>query len=473
MDDNLSSVSSAITVTSADIDGLRRAFSGPIVVEGDPGYEDARRVWNGMIDRRPAIVAQAASVSDIAPALLFARKLALPIAVRGGGHNVAGNGTVDGGLVLDLSRLRGIRVDRESRTVRVEAGTTLADLDQATQPHRLAVPVGVVSATGVAGLTLGGGIGWLTRCYGLTVDNLVSAEIVTASGHRVRASRAENSELFWAIRGGGGNFGVVSSFTFRAYDIPERVLSGNFIYGPDRWHEALRAYEIWTQDLPDEITSIVSFLVPPPEWGMGEGPLMIFGFAWATADVDQGERVVDRLRRAAPPDAEVVEPKPWATWQTAADTLFPKGVRGYWKNTSFDRLDDDVIATIVRRASEQTWYGTGFDIHHLGGAYGRVGEDATPFPNRSARFWLNIYGFWPNSEDDRPRTRFVRGFAEDMEPFSSGGRYVNFLGAEPDSDRHQQALDVYGPEKLERLTAIKREWDPENLFRLNHNIPPR
>ena len=461
------------SATAGDpFDELRAHLAGTVLLPQDAGYDEARRVWNGMIDRRPAVVVRAASPADIAPSVRFARERGMPIAVRGGGHNVAGNGTVDGGLVLDLGALNSVDVDEETGVVRVEAGATMGDVDRATVPHGLAVPMGVVSGTGVAGLTLGGGVGWLTRAYGLAADNLISVKVVTASGETVRASGTEHPELFWGIRGGGGNFGVVSSFTFRAHPLPAEVFSGNLIYGRERWQGALRAWENWTRDLPDELTSIISFFVPPASWELGDDPMMLLGFTWASPDVMKGERIINVLRNAAPPDVEVVEPARWTEWQTAADEMFPKGVRAYWKNTSFDRLDEDVIEAIVRRAAEQTWRGTGFDIHHMGGAYERVPEDATPFPNRAARFWLNIYGFWPDAADDAARVSFVRGFAADMEPFATGGQYVNFMAAERGADPRALALAAYGPEKLERLTSLKRQYDPDNIFRLNHNIPP-
>ncbi len=461
------------TVTTGAFDGLRAQVSGTVVVPGDPGYEEARRVWNAMIDRRPAAVLRAATPLDIAPAVEFAQKHRLPIAVRGGGRNVAGTGTVDDGIVLDLGGLTTVEVDPAMRTVRVQAGATLADVDRATEVHGLAVPLGVVSGTGVAGLTLGGGFGWLTRAHGLSLDNLISAEVVTASGAVLQVSETENPDLFWGLRGGGGNFGVVSSFTFRAHPLPAEVFSGNLVYGRDRWAEALRAYGFWTRDLSDALSSIISFLVPPPNWDMGEDPLMVLGFAWADPDHEKGAQVIEPLRRDAPPDAEIIEGARWTAWQSAVDGLFPKGVRAYWKNTSFDRLDDAVIDVIVRRAAEQTWQGTGFDIHHMGGAYGRVPEDATSFPNRTARFWLNIYGFWPDPADDAALIGFVRGLAADMSPFASGGQYINFMGAEDGQDRRNQALTVYGRAKLERLITLKRMYDPDNVFRLNHNIPPR
>lgn len=455
------------------IEQVRTQVGGRVIEPGDDDFDDARRVWNGMIDRHPIAIVRAAGVGDIAPAIRLARELGVPLAIRGGGHNVAGNGTVDGGVVLDLGGLTAVEVDPVTREVRVAPGATLGDLDRATEPHGLAVPSGVLSPTGVAGLTLGGGVGWLVRAYGLSIDNLLAVDLVTAAGDQVHASETENEELFWGVRGGGGNFGVVSSFTFRAYPLGPEVYAGTFFYGLERWVDALRGFDAWAADAPDAMTALATFVVPPPEFELGDEPMMFLGWAWASDDRAEGERVADRLRRAAPPDGELVEPIRWVAWQSQFDMLFPKGVRAYWKNTPFDRLDDATIDVIVRRGAEQTWEGTAFDIHLMGGVFGRVPEAATPFPNRSARYWLNIYGFWPNAADDAARTAFVRGFAADMEPHASGGQYVNFLGHEGDArDTRAAALAAYGPEKLERLTALKRRYDPDNTFRLNHNIPP-
>ena len=460
------------TATRDQLDRLRADIRGIVTAEGEAGYDEARRVWNGMIDRRPVAVVRAASTDDVAPVIRTARDLGIPLAIRGGGHNVAGNGTVDGGLVLDLGGLTTVRVDPDAGTATVEPGATLADLDRATQAHGLAVATGVISGTGVAGLTLGGGVGWQTRARGLAADNLLAADVVTADGRIIRASDDDDAELLWGLRGGGGNFGVVTSFTFRTYPLGPEVFAGNLVYRPDRWPDALRAFAAWTEDLPDEITAISTTIVPPPEFELGDDPVLLLGYASTSPDRAAGAALVAPLRAAAPPDEEVNDPVSWVDWQSAADILFPKGVRAYWKNTSFDRLDADVIDVLVRRGREQTWRGTAFDIHHMEGAFGRVPEAATPFPNRSARYWLNVYGFWADASDDAARIAFVRGVVDDMEPFSSGGTYVNFLGLEPGEGVRQAAIDVYGRTKLERLVALKRRLDPENVFRLNHNIPP-
>jgi FAD/FMN-containing dehydrogenase len=453
------------------IASLRHVLRGQILTPTDPGFDEARRVWNGMIDKHPELIIRAADAADVAPVIAFARETGLPLAIRGGGHNVAGNGTVDDGIVLDLGALKAVEVDPDARLVRVEAGATLGDIDRATEPFGLAVPVGVVSGTGIAGLTLGGGVGWLTRRYGLTIDNLVSAEVVLATGERVVATETEHLDLFWGLRGGGGNFGVVTAFTFRAYPLGPEVFAGTLIYERSRWGEALRAYMAWTADAPDDVTTLLTFMVPPADWELGDQVLLLLGFAWAGADRSEGEAVIGRLRAACQPDTTVMDPVRWLAFQSAFDDALPAGVRAYWRNASFERLDDAAIDTLIASSGAQTRVGTAADLHHMGGAFGRVPEDATPFPNRSARFLLNIYGFWPDADDDAANTAWVKGFSDAMQPHAMAGQYVNFLGRD-DSDASQKALAAYGPSKLARLGTVKRRYDPENLFRINHNIPP-
>lgn len=451
---------------------LRTRLTGTLIGPGDPLYDETRHVWNGMVDVRPRAVVRAGSVEDIDPVLSVAQHEDLPLAVRGGGHNVAGHGTVEGGLVLDLSGLRQVDVDPGTRLVTVQPGATLADVDRATTAHGLAVPLGVVSATGVAGLTLGGGVGWLTRSNGLTLDNLVAADVVTGTGEHLHADARHNPDLFWGLRGGGGNFGVVSSFTFRARELPPSVLGGNLIYGREKWREALRAFARWTSDLPDGMNSIVSILGFPPGFGTGDEPVLIIGFAWMSPDHAEGLRLVERLRADAPPDEEEVGPVEWTAWQSAVDELFPKGSRGYWKNAAFSRLDDEVVDLVVGLASEVTWYGTGFDIHHMGGFFGRVPAGATAFPNRSARYWLNIYGYWLDAADDARLTAFARRAHAAVEPHTELGQYVNFLGAEHGPVTPEAAREAYGERTHAKLVELKKRFDPGNLFRLNHNIVP-
>lgn len=454
------------------LEALRTRLTGALVEPDDPLYDEARRVWNGMIDVRPRAVARAGSAADVDLVLAAAQHTGLPLAVRGGGHNVAGHGTVEGGLVLDLGALRRVDVDPATRRVTVAPGATLADVDRATAPHGLAVPVGVVSATGIAGLTVGGGVGWLTRSNGLTLDNLVGAEVVTGTREHLHVDARHNPDLFWGIRGGGGNFGVVTSFTFLARRLPPSVLGGNLVYRRAHWRAALQAYARWTADLPDEMNSIVSMLRLPPGFGMGEEPLLIVGFTWTSPDHEDGLRLIERLRADAPPDEEEVGPVQWPEWQSAMDELFPRGARGYWKNASFSRLDDEVVDALVGVAGEVTWFGTGIDIHHMEGFFGRVPAGATAFPNRSSRYWLNVYGYWLDPAEDVRLTAFARRAHAAMAPFAELGQYVNFLGAEQGPVTPEAARQAYGERTHRRLVELKDRYDPGNVLRLNHNIVP-
>ena len=451
---------------------LREKITGTIIEPGDPSYDDARAVWNGMIDVHPRVIIQVASNSDIDAGLHSAKATGLPLAVRAGGHNVAGHGTVADGIVLDLGQLNKVDVDPETRRVTVEAGATLADVDRATSQHGLAVPSGVISGTGVAGLTLGGGLGWLTRTHGLSIDNLIAVDLITANGEHLHVSQDEHPELFWGIRGCGGNFGVVTSFTFRAVALPNTIVGGNIFYNPQKWRSTLRAFEQWSRDVPDELNVIISTLVLPPEFGAGDNPWMIVGYNWAGEDPKECQVHLDRLREAAPPDLEKPGPPSWVERQHALDVIFPKGSRAYWKNLSFDRLDEEVIEVLSESGSRITWPGTGFDIYLLGGKFGGVPEATTAFPNRSTRFWLNIYGTWQDPTDDERLIGFVRQCHALMKPFAAQGEYVNFIASE-DLDRAAETTRrAYGDAKYQRLVALKDRYDPDNLFRLNHNVAP-
>ncbi|MEX5295895.1 FAD-binding oxidoreductase [Kocuria sp. CPCC 205268] len=453
---------------------LRDRLAGGLVEPGDPDYDRARRVWNGMIDARPRAVVRAGDVGDVDLVLAAAQRTRLPLAVRGGGHGVAGHGTVEGGLVLDLGRLRGVVVDPANQLVSVEPGTTIAGLDRATARHGLAVPGGLVGAAGVAGLTLGGGMGWLTRSNGLTLDNLDSADVVTAAGDHLHASEEENAGLFWGLRGGGGNLGVVTSFTFRARRLPSAVLAGNLYYRSPHWQDALTAFAEWSRGLPDEMNPVLSLAIPPPGAGMGDDPVLTVGFSWVSEDHVAGLDVVDGLREHAPPDAEEMGPTPWVTWQGARDGAFPKGSHGHWRNVPFSRLDEEVVDVLAGLGSGITCRGAGIDVHLLEGAFGRVPEEATAFPNRSARYWLTVYGVRHDPADDERLAAFVRGVREGMQPFAEHGEYINLMGpdAELGGDRAEAARLAYGREKHQRLAALKDRYDPGNLFRHNLNVAP-
>ncbi len=462
---------------AVDLEGLRRATEGTLVGPGDPGYDEARSVWNGMIDRRPAGILRAASVGDIATGLRFAREHDLRVGVRGGGHNVAGTGAVEGGLLLDLGGLASVSVDAATGVARTGPGATLGVVDAATQAHGLAVPVGVVTGTGIAGLTLGGGFGWLTRTYGLSLDNLLAADVLLADGATVRASATSESELFWGLRGGGGNFGIVTGFEFQAHPIGPEVFAGALIHERPRWADALRAFDAWTMDIPDELTPVVSFLAPPPSWDLGSETLMITGFAWAGPHRADGEHAIAPFRRACPADVELLDPTTWLAWQSSVDEVFPKGVRAYWKNATLDALGDGAIEMIVAWASRLPTRRSGFDIHAMGGAVARVPDDATAFPNRTARFLVNMYAVWDEPADDDRGKAWARGFHAALRAHAATGQYVNFLALDPTAGdpvaaARATALEAYGPAKFARLVALKGRFDPDNVFRLNHNIPP-
>ena len=448
---------------------------GRIVLPADDDWDEARAVWNGMIDRQPKAVLQAESPEDVAKGIGLAREHGLPLAVRGGGHNVAGNSTVESGIVIDMAAMNRVGVNPGTRIVTVGGGSTLGDLDRGTTPYRTAVPAGVVSSTGVGGLTVGGGMGWLTRAYGLSIDNLLDVHMVTASGEFVHASPQENAELFWGVRGGGSNFGVVTKFEFQGVPLEPEVFAGGVYFLPNKWKDALRLYAERSQDIPDELTTIVTWLTPMDHWGFPDHlagqPILMLTWCWAGKDMSRGEKAVEDLLKA---DADMVdtEPKKWLDVQTAADDLFPKGVHAYFKSTYFDDFTDDVIAVLAEHSLKRGSPIAGTDIHQLGGAYGRVSEDATAFGNRDANFILNVWGVWRDAADDAAEIKWVRDFWDAMQPHARGGHYTNFLGAEEGAELRLQTKDSYPPETWQRLVALKDEWDPDNVFRLNHNIPP-
>jgi FAD/FMN-containing dehydrogenase len=449
-------------------------LDGSAVLPGDGGWERARSVWNGMIDRQPVGVIRAASADDVVAGIGVARDRSLPLAIRGGGHNVAGNGTVGGGLVIDLGLLNGVHVDPSSRLVRVGGGATLGDLDRGTIGERIAVPSGVVSGTGIGGLTLGGGMGWLTRAHGLSIDNLAGATLVTADGRIVETSATDGPELFWGIRGGGGNFGVATELRFRGVPLGPDVYAGATFYTRSRWAEALRLYAGWAEHIPDELTTIVTWMTPPDDWlpeHLQGQPMLVLSWCWAGSDMADGERAVADLL-AAEPDHVSAGPTPWLDLQSSADAGFPWGAHAYFKSTYLDRLDEAAIATLVEHAGRRRSPVAGTDIHQLGGAYARVPDDATAFGRRDARFILNVWGVWEVPADDAREIGWVRDFWSAMQPHASGGHYVNFLGYEEGQELRRQARASYLRATWERLVALKDRWDPTNLFRLNHNIPP-
>jgi FAD/FMN-containing dehydrogenase len=462
----------AVTTTPVDdgaIDGFGEGLRGELLRPEDPNYDEARSIWNGMIDRRPALIARAAGVADVIAAVDFAREHGMLLAIRGGGHNIAGNAVCDDGLMLDLSGMRSVRVDPTARTARVEPGATLADFDHEAQAFGLATPLGINSTTGVAGLTLGGGFGWLTRKYGMTVDNLRSVDVVTADGVLRHASEADHPDLFWGIRGGGGNVGVVTSFEFALHEVGPEVLAGMVVYDGADAPDVLRHVRDFNETAPDEATVwVVLRKAPPlpflPERVHGEDVIVVVPFY--AGEIDEGEAVLAPLREYGDPVADVVGPHRYAEFQQAFDPLLTEGARNYWKSHNFSAIPDDAIDTVVEYARDLPTPLSEIFFGQLGGAMGRVPADATAFPHRDAAYGMNVHTRWEDPAMDDACIAWSREFFDAMAPYATGGVYVNFI-----SEREGEESLGYG-DNYERLVAVKTEYDPENLFRTNQNVEP-
>jgi FAD/FMN-containing dehydrogenase len=454
----------------ATVEELRQSVRGTVVVPGDADYEGARAVWNGMIDRRPAVVVRPAEVADVAAAVRFARSQDLEIAVRGGGHSLPGFSTTDGGLVIDLSRMRDVRVDTAKRRAMVEGGATWADVDQATQASGLAVTGGLVSTTGVGGFTLGGGVGWLTRAYGLASDNLIGAEIVTADGSVVRASESENADLLWGLRGGGGNFGVVTSFEFRLFPVGPTILGGPVFYPGDQVVRVLRAWRDATSSMPDDLNTLVSLGSAPPippipeAWHGKPVATVVAGFAGAIAD---GQAPAAPLRKLGEPIVDLLGEMPYLVLQTLVDAGWGPGARNYFTSSFLAELPDAAIDVLAAAHRSRPSPFHEIHLHQMGGAAARVGEDASAFGNREAPFLLNIICRWLEPGRDERHFAWARGLRDAMTPFATGGTYVNFLGV-----GDARVRDAYDADRYARLVELKRRWDPTNAFHLNQNIAP-
>jgi len=459
------------------LQGFSASVRGETLRPGDVGYDDARRVWNGMIDRRPGLIVRCAGAADVIDAVNFAREHDLVLAVRGGGHNVAGTAVCDGGLVIDLSPMRGVHVDAPARTLRAGAGALWGDVDRETQAFGLATAGGVVSTTGIAGLTLGGGLGWLRRKHGLSCDNLLSVDIVTADGRLLTASETENADLFWGIRGGGGNFGVVTSFEYRLHPVGPMVYLCAPMYPADQpevARAALRAWRDFSAEAPDEIScEAIIWTVPPapdfPEAVHGK-PVVVLA-AVATGPLDEGERILRPLREIGTPVADLSGPIPYTALQAAFDAEFPKGeLQYYWKSLYLDGLGDDLIDLLLARGQERPSPQTLLGIWQLGGAMSRVPADATAFGRRDAPFLLSIDSTWADPAETERNVAWSREVWSEMHAFSSGGVYLNFPGL--GEEREALVKAAYGA-NYARLAELKERYDPTNLFRINQNIAPR
>ncbi len=455
---------------TATVEELREAIRGRVLRPSDEGYSDACRIWNGAFDdRRPALIVTCSGAADVIAAVGFARSNDLTIAVRGGAHSIAGFSSVDDGMVIDLSEIHSVRVDPDARRAYVGPGAVWGDVDHETQAHALATTGGLVSSTGVAGFTLGGGIGWLMRKYGLACDNLVSADVVTADGRLVHASETENADLLWGLRGGGGNFGIVTQFEFALHPVGPMLYAGLIFFSAADDAQLMRVFREWAPDAPEEITAALNLTTAPPlpvvpeDW---HGRKVIALIAVSTGPLDEAEAHFRAFRDAAEPVADLLGPMPYTAMQTLIDPLWPKGIHAYFKATNLARLDDALIESVSQQHETAPGPQCEIHIHQMGGAVARVGEDATAFSERDMPYVLNAVTGWQDPDDAVAHTRWARAVIEAAAASSTGRAYVNFLG---DSEA---ARTSYGPHTYARLEALKREYDPTNVFRLNQNIEP-
>ncbi|HXH96086.1 MAG TPA: FAD-binding oxidoreductase [Gaiellaceae bacterium] len=456
-------------MAATGVESLRGRVRGNVVTPDDPGYDEARRVYNAMIDRRPAAVVRCTSKEDVAAAVDFGRENGLAVAVRGGGHSVPGFGTADDAVVADLSGMQQVTVDAVARTARAQGGCTWGVFNEATHAHGLATTGGIISTTGVGGLTLGGGIGYLARGAGLSCDNVISAEVVTADGRTLRASESENADLFWAIRGGGGNFGVVTELEFRLQPLSE-VYGGPILYELEDAATVLRFYRDFIKDAPEALGGFPAWQIAPPlpfipENRHGE-PFLIFVACWA-GPVEEGEKALEPLHEIAPVVAEHVGPMPYPALNSAFDALVPAGLQHYWKANFVTELTDEAIEAHLVHGPKVPVVNSTVHIYPINGACHRVASDETAFAYRDANFATVIAGMWPDPADNEANTKWVRDFYDATAPLSEEGGYINFMAAD-DQDRIR--ANYRG--NYDRLVEVKRSYDPDNLFRVNQNIAP-
>ena len=449
---------------------LRDQLRGEVIAPDGPGYDEARRVWNAMIEKRPALIVRPLSSDDVVAAIGFARSRGLPVAVRCGGHSVAGKSVCDDGLLIDLSLMKGVRVDLERGTAHANGGVLWDEFDRKTQAFGLATPGGRVTSTGIGGFTLGGGYGWLSPKYGLACDNLISAEVVTADGGLLRASETENADLFWGLRGGGGNFGVVTSFEFRLHPVGPVVVGGMLMHPLESAGEVLRAYRDYADAGPDEVATAFALFPAPPEKFVPEhlhGKTVLGIIACHCGEVEEGERSVAPLREIGPPAVDLIGPMPYTDLQALLDPTAPPGWRWYNSGEHLRSLSDPAIDALTSHAPQGLAPLTQIIVFRHGGAVSRVGDAETAFGNRGAAYLLHPLAAWTEPEDDERHIDWVRKLVRDMKPFNTGGVYLNFT---PDED--ERVPDGYGADKHARLVALKDKYDPNNLFRFNHNIRP-
>ena len=460
----------SMALDNSTVESLKTQLRGLLLFPGEEEYEKARTVWNAMIDRRPAMVVRCAGVNDVKRAVDFARTHGLLTSVKGGGHNIAGSAVCDGGLLIDLSGMRSVRVDPVARVAHVEPGATLGDFDAEAQAFGLATPLGINSTTGVAGLTLGGGFGWFSRKHGMTIDNLLEVDVITADGRLLKANGRENADLFWALRGGSGNFGIVTRFEFRLHPLGPEVLTGLVVYPLEEAASALRQYRQFARGQSDETTVWAVLRKAPPLLFLrpevhGTG-VIVFALFHA-GDTEAGRKAVDPVRHFGKALGEFIGVQPYRSWQRAFDPLLTPGARNYWKSHNFTDLDDGAIETAVQYVGNLPSPQCEVFFGQIGGATMRPAADSSAYPHRNAMYVCNVHSRWDTPAEDGQCTEWARGFIRDTAQYATGGVYVNFL-TDDESDRVRAA---YGPNYL-RLSEIKKKYDPENLFRNNQNIRP-
>jgi FAD/FMN-containing dehydrogenase len=458
------------TLTLKAKEDIKGIVMGNILVPNDTGYEEARQIWNAMIDRRPALIVQCVQADDVPPVIQFARKNRLELAIRGAGHNIAGNSICDNGVTIDFSRMKSVRVNAGKRRAYVEPGATLANFDEAVQAQGLATPVGINSTTGIAGLTLGGGFGWLTRKYGMTIDNLVSVDMVTADGKKLRASENDNADLFWAIRGGGGNFGVVTQFEFQLFPVGPEIVAGLIVFPFSQAKQILTRYRQFVNSAPEELNVwVVLRKAPPlpflPENVHGKEVVVLPIFYCGAAA--EAEKLIAPIRAFGDAHGERLGSQPYVQWQKAFDPLLTPGARNYWKSHNFTEIADGALDSIIEYAGQLPSPQCEILIGLIAGAPNRVAPNAMAYGHRDARFVLNVHGRWDEAKDDQRCIGWAREFFNASKPYASAGAYVNFM-TEEEGDRIAAA---YGA-NYNRMVEIKRRYDPENVFHLNQNIKP-
>jgi len=461
-----------VTLPEDTIRKFKESLRGELILANEPGYDDARSVWNAMIDRRPALIARCLGLADVVTAVNFAREHGITLSVKGGGHNISGLAVCEGGLMLDMSRMRGVWVDPTTRTARAQSGCLLGDVDRETQVHGLAAVLGFISNTGIAGLTLGGGFGYLTRQFGWTSDNVLSMDLVTADGRVVRACEKENSDLFWALRGGGGNFGVVTSFEYKLYPIGPEIMAGAIAWRAEDARSVLEMYRTLTEQSPPELTCVAALrMAPPAPWLPKEihGKPIVALFVCYTGEVRKGEKVVAPIKAFGSPVGDIIQRRTYVSQQSFLDATQPKGRRYYWKSEYLPRLEPEMLAKLTEHAGGIMSPHSVILLFQLDGELNCLADDHSSVGNRNASSVFNIAASWERPEDDRSNIDWARATWRDLRRFSTGGTYINFLTEEEGDERIHSA---YG-NNYERLVETKSKWDPANLFCINKNIAPR